>query len=145
MWIKYLSDLDKSYNFHTPVVHYQLDEAEEKLKVKLPEELHELLHVTNGITDEYECAVMWPLSRIVEDNLHFRSASTFKSIYMPFDNLLFFADAGNGDQFGFAIRADGSIYHSHVYAWDHENDSRIWVADSLKMFFKWSCEGKLSY
>jgi hypothetical protein len=45
-----------------------------------------------------------------------RSAANtdFKELYMPFDCLLFFADAGNGDQFGYpicdgVIRRDGGI------------------------------------
>ena len=37
--------------------------------------------------------------------LIFRANADFAELYMPFDALLFFADAGNGDQFAYAIQA----------------------------------------
>ncbi len=36
---------------------------------------------------------------IVQRNLHMRTSAALRESYMPFENLLFFADAGNGDQF----------------------------------------------
>jgi hypothetical protein len=62
---------------------------------------------------------------------------------MPFDHLLFFGDAGNGDQFAFSIQADGAIHRPDVFAWNHEDDSRVWVAPTLKVFFERSLAGKI--
>ena len=53
---------------------------------------------------------------------------------MPFDALLFFADAGNGDQFAFPITATAA--RDDVFVWDHENDSRSWYAASLKSYLE---------
>lgn len=59
---------------------------------------------------------------------------------MPFDCLLFFADAGNGEQFAYSIQ-DGLIRKDDIYVWNHEDDSRTWVAPSLKKFIQWGLEG----
>ena len=64
------------------------------------------------------------------------------NFYMPFNNLLFFADAGNGDKFGFPISLDGTI-RKDVFAWNHEDDSRSWCAPSLRTFIQWWHEGKV--
>jgi SMI1-KNR4 cell-wall len=54
---------------------------------------------------------------------------------MPFDHLLFFSDAGNGDLFGFSI-LNGSIQKDDIFVWNHEDDSRSWIASSLEAFIK---------
>jgi hypothetical protein len=72
---------------------------------------------------EYGLGVVWPVARIVNDNLRFRTS--FRDLYVPFDGILFFADAGNGDQFGFAVTSAGA--RDDVFVWDHENDSRTWM------------------
>ena len=54
---------------------------------------------TNGVEGEYGLGVIWPLERIVDDNVRFRNDAQFRGLYEPFDPLLFFADGGNGDQF----------------------------------------------
>ena len=53
-----------------------------------------------------------------------------------------FADAGNGDQFAFPI-VGGSIRGTDVFAWDHENDSRSWVAPSLQTYLEGWLSGKI--
>lgn len=82
------------------------------------------------------------MERIIADNPAFRANTHFARAYMPFDPLLFFADAGNGDQFAFAITIEG-IRRSDVFAWDHENDSRRWVAPSLAKYLEWWLRGGL--
>jgi hypothetical protein len=61
---------------------------------------------------------------------------------MPFDHLLFFADAGDGDQFAFGI-LNGEIRNPDIFVWNHENDSRTWVAPSLDVYLEWWINGKL--
>ena len=58
---------------------------------------------------------------------------------MPFDALLFVASVGNGDLFGYAV-LNGTIQRDDIYVWDHEDDSRTWVASSLKDFIKGSAQ-----
>jgi len=62
---------------------------------------------------------------------------------MPFDCLLFFADAGNGNQFAYLI-LNGEIRRNDVFVWNHENDSRVWVASSMKQFIEWWLNGTIN-
>jgi hypothetical protein len=95
----------------------------------------ELFNETNGVFDEYNCPLIWSTNQIIKDNLFFRTFNDYKDIYMPFDHLLFFSDAGNGDLFGYPI-LNGSIQRDDIFVWDHESDSRKWVASSLKDFIE---------
>lgn len=117
--------------------------AERTLGVTLPGELKTLLLESDGIEGEYGLGLVWPLERIVEDNLSFRGSDEFKELYMPFDCLLFFADGGNGDQFAFSIQA-GGIRRDDVFVWNHEDDSRTWAAPSLSKYLEWWLSGKLT-
>ena len=79
---------------------------------------------------------MW----IAADNVELRTTPTFAELYMPFDPLLFFADAGNGDQFAFVVQPPG---RDHVFAWNHEDDSRNWVAPGLAEYLTWWLDGRI--
>jgi hypothetical protein len=116
--------------------------VEESLGVSLPGELRELLLESDGVLGEFGLGLVWPLERIERDNRSFRSTPAFRALYMPFDSLLFFGDAGNGDQFAFAI-LDGAVRNSDVFAWNHENDSRVWVAPSLRSYLEWWLTGRI--
>jgi hypothetical protein len=83
------------------------------------------------------------LERIVSDNLRFRAYPDFRELDMPFDHLLFFADAGNGDQFAHAICA-GTVRRPDVFVWNHEDDSRSWVAPDIYTYLKWWLSGTLT-
>jgi hypothetical protein len=52
------------------------------------------------------------------------------------------ADAGNGDQFAFPI-LDGVARRSDVYVWNHEDDSRSWVAASLQAYLEGLLDGTI--
>jgi hypothetical protein len=82
------------------------------------------------------------LERIRKDNLFFRGFEDFKEIYMPFDHLLFFADSGTGDQFAYSI-LNKEIRRTDVFAWNHEDDSRKWVASSMKQYIEWWLTDKI--
>ena len=75
--------------------------ADSSLRVEMPADLRELLCETNGVEGEYRLGLVWKLERIVEENLMFRHYANFRDLYMPFDHLYFFADAGDGDQLAF--------------------------------------------
>ncbi|CAM3967453.1 SMI1/KNR4 family protein [Ectopseudomonas alcaliphila] len=116
--------------------------AERTLAVKFPSDLQALLLESDGIEGEYGHGLVWQLDRIVEENLSFRESAEFKELYMPFDCLLFFADAGNGDQFAFPIQT-GGIRRDDIFVWNHEDDSRTWAAPSLSKYLEWWLSGKL--
>ncbi|MGW7098865.1 SMI1/KNR4 family protein [Streptomyces sp. NPDC054838] len=65
----------------------------------LPEDLTALLRESNGVEDEYADGLIWSAERITSENLTMREDIELATLYMPFDPLLFFADAGNGDLF----------------------------------------------
>ena len=113
-------------------------ETEAQLGGRLPDDLTALLHETNGVTGEYGLGVVWPVERIARANVSFRAS--FRDVYMPFDALLFFAEAGNGDQFAFPLTSSG--VGQDVFVWDHENDSRTWFASSLRLYLKWWLTGE---
>ncbi|AAS41993.1 hypothetical protein BCE_3082 [Bacillus cereus ATCC 10987] len=50
---------------------------------------------------------------------------------------------GNGDLFGYSI-LNGMVQRDDIYVWNHENDSRTWVAPSLKTFMEWWESGKIT-
>ncbi len=143
MWVDLIKELTKKYKFQLPVTESQLLELESMLHVELPKSLKGLLLESNGVIDEYGCDIIWTIERIKKDNLEFRKKNDFKELYMPFDHLLFFADAGNGDQFAFPI-LNGKIVKNDIYVWNHEDDSRTWISTSLSSFIKGWINGTIS-
>ena len=112
------------------------------MAVRIPDDLRALLTESNGIDGEHGLGLVWPLQRIVEDNLAFRARPDFHELYMSFTDLLFFADAGNGDQFAYAISA-GEVRRRDVFVWNHENDSRTWIAPDLRTYLDRWLSGKI--
>lgn len=143
MWRKFIQGLKNDVEFGPPVSEDRLVAAEAALGIAFPDELRSLLGETDGVVGEYGLGLVWPLDQIVKDNLEFRGCEGFRDLYMPFDCLLFFGDAGNGDQFAFPIQADGAIHRSDVFAWTHEDDGRKWIASSLKSFLERWSSGKI--
>lgn len=126
-------------SFGPPATEDELRACEAALGQDLPRELRALLAETNGIRGEYELGLVWPAERIGSDNHQFRTSQDFAELYMPFDSLVFFSDAGNGDQFAVAMRAN-----REVYVWNHEDDSRVWVAQSVVRFLEDWMTGRLT-
>ncbi|RAV16739.1 SMI1/KNR4 family protein [Paenibacillus contaminans] len=143
MWTDLIKELTQDYKFYVPATESQLLEVENSMNIELPVSLKELLQESNGVTDEYGTSIIWTLERIKKDNLEFRSNDDFKELYMPFDHLLFFSDAGNGDQFAFPI-LNGKIIKDDIYVWNHEDDSRTWISSSLSSFIKGWLNGAIS-
>ena len=135
--------------FYPPAQPEAVAELETVLGTALPGDLKSMLAETDGVAERMVWArydekigyLLWPVERIRETNLRFRTDS-FLPGYAPFDRLLFFADAGNGDQFAYTT-LNGRVDRPDILAWDHEDDSRTWVAPSLKTFIVWWCEGRI--
>ncbi|EGR1584616.1 SMI1/KNR4 family protein [Vibrio parahaemolyticus] len=143
MWKHLVSTLENNSRFESPARKLDIDNAEKLLNVSFPRQLQECLQEANGIYGEYDLGLVWPLDKIVHTNLQFRQSPNYKQLYMPFDSLLFFADAGNGDQFAFPIQAE-QIRRDDVFVWNHEDDSRFWVAPDLEKYIEWQLTGKIS-
>ena len=97
IWRTFIEHLAEDYQLFPPAYPSALTRVERELQVALPEELKTLLTETNGLLGRYD-EVIWSAQNIVERNLEFRRTPDFIEVYMPFDPLLFFGDAGNGDQ-----------------------------------------------
>lgn len=143
MWKDYISSVSKDYSFKPPASNAEIIQISEELNVKLPNKLFDLYNETNGVFDSFGCPLIWSTSQIVKDNLFFRNFSDYKDIYMPFDQLLFFSDNGCGDLFGYQI-LNRSIQTEDIYVWNHEDDSRTWVASSLEVFIKGWMTGEIT-
>jgi SMI1-KNR4 cell-wall len=138
----FVSSLPRAVGFRPGATDPELDEAPRRLQLQMPGDLRWPLTETDGLTAEHGVALVWQLERIVVDNLSFRANPDFRELYLPFDHLLFFADTGTGDQFAFAICA-GEVRRPDIYAWNHEDDSRTWVAPGLTVFLDWWFSGTL--
>ncbi|GGV23734.1 SMI1/KNR4 family protein [Streptomyces longisporoflavus] len=128
MWREAAGRAYEAVEFGGPADAADVAAAEQRLGCSLPAALVSLLRETDGIVGHYGVDTVWPLERIVEDNLRFWSDRSFADLYMPFDALLFFGDNGGGDQFAFVRRPA----RADVFVWEHENDSRRWVARDLE-------------
>jgi hypothetical protein len=141
MWRELVERVYPDHQFRGGATEAALLDAETRLGNQLPADLRGILAESDGVFGEYSLGLVWPVSRIVEDNLNFRSNPDFRELYMPFDQLLFFGDAGNGDQFAF--RLVSVLWDKDIFAWDHENDSRTWVAPDLGRYLEWWADGRI--
>lgn len=109
-----------------------LAEAARTLGSALPESLAGLLAETDGISDHYGFGIVWSVRELLDRNREMRETEDFADLYMAFDGLLFFGEIGEGDLVG--LRVLRGITPDDVFLWDHETDSRVWVAPSLERF-----------
>ncbi len=140
MWIELVKTHCSDSEFRSPANEIRMQEADIQLGLSLHRDLKDLLGETNGVIGEYGLDLVWGIDRIVSDNLTFRDNEDFRTLYMPFDHLLFFGDTGNGDMFAYSI-CGGVIRRPDVYVWNHEDDSRSWVAPSLIKYLEWWLTG----
>ncbi|WP_432825178.1 SMI1/KNR4 family protein [Dactylosporangium sp. CA-092794] len=140
MWRERISGWTAEVTFHGGASASTLRACELALGQDLPHDLAELLRESDGVDGEYGLGLIWPAARIAADNLDLRNDATLAGLYMPFEPMLFFADAGNGDQFAFVMRDRPA----DVFVWDHETDSRTMVAPSLATYLEWWLDGRLT-
>ena len=149
-WKRYLRQFEKEgaetkYSFNYGASDEALIQLQERLKLtELPTQFVELYRQSNGISEQLNNIdighITWPIEKIIHTNLSFRDNADFKELYMSFNELVFFADAGNGDQFAFCSLL-GRFDRPDIFVWDHENDSRKWVAPDLQKFIEWWLTG----
>jgi len=134
---------DPDPEFFAGVPPGELASVERQLGVQLPGSLSSLLAETNGAYAVFGTRLIWPTGEIVRRNREMRTAPRYQSGYMPFEHLLFFADAGvDGIQFAFGIIQE-AIEREDVCAWNPYDDSREWKAPSLKTYIEWWLDGKI--
>lgn len=141
-WKELIQSLVEDAEFFPPTTLEQLHQAEEAVRAELPDELKSLLMETDGAFGMY-LGLIWPTQQIAEDNLALRV--DYKPIYPNegLDTLLCFAEAGNGDLFAYKI-TDGRVVTTDIYAWNHEDDSRVVIASSLKDYLQGWLQGTIT-
>lgn len=150
-WISYIQDVyaqvataglsDVIPVFDSPASLQLIKECEKRLGVIFPNELRSLLLQTNGVRQRDPNVkgkidsgyFLFSVERIMEINMFQRTQTG--DYTMPLDCLLFFAEDGIGDYFGFPV-VKGRVPHSRIYFWNHEDDSRLSIAPSLEYFIK---------
>jgi hypothetical protein len=115
----------------------RLVEAERLLGGPLHADLRTLLLESNGVAGEYDLGLIWPIYRILEDNIAFRTDPVTNQ---GASGLLFFADAGNGDQFAYVVSAQSP---PEIHVWDHADGTHRWVAASLAGYLEGWLSGRL--
>ncbi len=150
-WREFIAGIDRadsetSFQFTAPATAKAVARFRNTFHFQLPSSLTELYNQSDGIAEKWQEQVVgsliWPLKQVVARNVEMRTYPDFEELYMPFDHLLFFSDAGNGDLFGFRILKE-QIRRNDVYVWNHENDSRSWVAPNVERFVEWWLQGKI--
>lgn len=139
MWRERILGWTANATFQTGAPEAAIRGCKTALGHALPRDLAELLRESDGVEGEYGLGLIWPVERIRNDNVECCTDVTFARLYMPFEPLLFFADAGNGDQFAFVMRDRPA----DVFVWDHETDSRTMVAPSLATYLEWCLGGRI--
>ena len=142
MWRELIQTVAPEARFNEPAPAEAILAAEAGLGVRLPGELRTLLSESDGVEGKFDAGVIWPVDVIRAQNLTFRTRPDFRDLYMPFDCVLFFADAGDGGQFFYALH-DGSVKRTDVFLWNQENDSRTWTAPSLRHYLEGWLSGRL--
>lgn len=131
------ADLGWVCEFCSPVGEGTLSRMSAALRLtKIPTELEELYHQTNGVKllleGMYIGDLIWPVEKVLQTNREYRQSTTLSEIYSSHEPMLFFSDSGCGDLFGFSV-GDG-LGQPDVFVWNHEEESRTWVAPDLKSF-----------
>ena len=149
MWREFFQELEliSQYPFKIELVdgvdEKQIEALEMELGAKLPQDLKALLLESNGVYDEYGLGIIWTVEAISQYNQEMRTLPHYSKYYKSFIDLLFFADAGNGDRFALPI-VRGEVRQEPVFAWDHEDDTRKTIAPSLKRYLEGWLSGEIN-
>jgi hypothetical protein len=135
-WITLIGGLAADAEFAAGASENQIAKAEEAVGMPLPDDLKSLLFDSDGVRADHSADVIWSCAQLAARNLKFRRFEEFRKLYMPFDNLLFIGGDGGGDQFAYAIAANGEIISGDIYRWDHETDGRGWFSGSLEQYLE---------
>lgn len=142
MWRELVAGLEPDHEFRSPASPAEIGAVARCVGCALPADLISALEESNGLFGAYGHGLVWSTETMLEQNQQMRSTDAFRDLYMPFDCLLFFGDAGNGDLFGYSILA-GEVRRNDIFAWNHEDDSRTWVAPGLQRYVEWWFAGKI--
>lgn len=136
-WMAAIKDWTDMASFRPAVDVDRLAETERLLGCPFHPDLRTLLLESDGVTGEYDLGLVWPIDRILEDNVVFR---TDPAAAEGASDLLFFADAGNGDRFAYVASAQAP---PEIHVWDHSDGTHRRVAVSLADYLAGWLSGRL--
>lgn len=142
MWKELVARLEDDHQFQSPASAAEIGVVARVVGCELPPELVGALKESNGISGSYGLGLIWGTEMMSEQNAAMRSTVDLRELYMPFDSLLFFGDAGNGDLFAYSI-LEGQVRRNDIFVWNHEDDSRTWVAPGLQQYLEWWLTGRM--
>jgi cell wall assembly regulator SMI1 len=108
-----------------------IEEAERRLGRELPQELKALFAETDGIFDNRGDWLVHSLDYLIEDIL---GLWEIDDLYMAPRTMILFGGPGNGDRYFIPVLPNG-VYSECIFLWDHETDSREWIAQSFSDYF----------
>jgi hypothetical protein len=100
-------DINTIFHFNTRASDNLLAELKKQFDLtELPGELEQFYNEMNGVDEMLGghkiSELVWSIDRVIETNKSYRNNRDFKDLYMSFNQLLFIADGGNGDLFGYS-------------------------------------------
>jgi hypothetical protein len=128
-WLRTIDDFGVVVELADPAPEATIDALEDKLGVDLPVDLRSLLLETDGLADDAGGEPVWPVERIVEENLELgRDGDTPALPEGAEAGLLFFGDTGGDDLFAYRLGED----RPDVYLWVAGSSESRWVASDLR-------------
>ena len=73
MWRELIDSVEAQAAFSPAATDEMIQQAERRLGLAFPDELRRLLAETDGVERQDGLGVIWPVERIVADNLRFRT------------------------------------------------------------------------
>ena len=114
-----------------PAREADLAAAERELGFAWPRGLRELLLEADGALDDHGFAVVRPVADIVHATRQMWRLDT-EGLYMAFSPHLFFGQEANGDEYFFRILGEDAT--DDIFAWHHEDDSRVEYGHDLRVY-----------
>lgn len=143
MWRELIDSLESTAQFAAGTSEAQLIELSKELGIALSADLKALLSETNGVQDQYGFCIIWSADEIVRYNQEMRTFPQYNQSNTSFADLLFFADAGNGDRFALPLLRE-EVQQGPVFAWDHEDGTSKEVALSLQSYMEEWLSGRMN-
>ena len=113
-----------------PISSEHLLQAEKAIGRAFPPELQALLLESNGLFDDRGDWLVHSTEYMIPDIL---GLWDIDDLYMHPKGMLVFGGPGDGDRYFFPVLPNGE-YADNIFQWSHEDDSRQWIAESLKDF-----------
>ena len=137
MWREIIEEASDGCTFAEPAVDEDILAVERTTGTPMPSDLVDLLKECNGVETSFGDELVYSCQQMIEEYEVTRTDPIFRENFMPFDGLLFFARDCGGNLFGYSC-ASGRPW---IYFWDHEEDTRLYVAGSLQEYMVQRLDG----